>query len=59
MLQQCLKDIQPIDAHVKAPKSLLQITEHTHVSPGIKLILLFERSCVHGLNAFHGLFMRK
>lgn len=58
VLQQCLKDILPVDAHVKAPKSLLQITEHTHVSLGIKLILLIERSCVHGMNAFHWFFLR-
>lgn len=43
---------------LKPPKSLLQITEHTHISQGIKLILLIERSCVHGLNAFHWLFLR-
>lgn len=36
------KDIQPVDAHVKAPKSLLQITIHTHLIQGLKLILLIE-----------------
>lgn len=58
VLHQCLKDILPVDAHVRAPKSLLQITEHTHISQGIKLILLIERSCVHRLNAYHWLFLR-
>ncbi len=33
-LHRCLKDVLPEDAHVKAPKSLLQITEHTRISQG-------------------------
>lgn len=38
VLHQCQKG----HSHVKAPKSLLQITTNTHISQGIKLILLIE-----------------
>lgn len=44
---------------LKPPKSLLQITIYTHISRGIKLILLIERSYELGLNAFHRLLLEE
>lgn len=58
-LHQCLKDTQPVDAHVKAPQ--IPSTNHwtyTHKPGGSSSFYSLKRSCVHQMNAFHGPFLR-